>query len=116
MVNVAVPGNVDRHAGAKVENIELTVPPGRDARDYALATFRSSSGPIGHSNVTLLGSDEPDAASGAISFRILPEADRTVAVRVGSCLQWKGLSGSRIHLLQRGGRPIDSVTLSDVGR
>jgi hypothetical protein len=89
---------------------ELRLPSGINLRDYDLATLSSTSG-LGGGAVTL--TDQPGGAHHDISARWLERTEPRLTLRVGSCPQWYGYDPSKpLYVLQAGGRPVTSVTLS----
>jgi hypothetical protein len=86
---------------------ELQLPSGIDLRDYDLATL-SSTGGFGGATVALT-----DQLLHEISASWLDQAGSSLTLRVGSCPQWYGYDPSRpLYVMQSGGPPITSVTLS----
>lgn len=81
---------------------------------YQLATLGASHR-IGYSSLELSnvpGGNPPPGA--AITASALPVTGSRLPVRVGSCLQWHGYRGHSLYLVQQGGSPITSLTLSGV--
>jgi hypothetical protein len=90
---------------------ELRLPSGIDLRDYDLATL-SSTGGLGGANVALT-----DQGYHEISASWLDQAGPSLTLRVGSCPQWYGYDPSKpLYVMQSGGPPVTSVTLSWAGR
>jgi hypothetical protein len=86
---------------------ELRLPSGIDLRDYDLATLSSSDG-LGGANVALT-----DQFLHEISASWLDQAGPSLTLRVGSCPQWYGYDPSKpLYVMQSGGPPVTSVTLS----
>jgi hypothetical protein len=112
-----ISGWVDYVTSEPERSATVDVPDGVDLQDYDLATFTSQSGAIGRSEVRLLGTNSTSVGlSSEISLETLPRSGRSVAVRVGACLQWHGYQGRRLTLLQEGGRPITEIRLSGVAQ
>ena len=90
---------------------ELQLPSGIDLRDYDLATL-SSTGGLGGANVALT-----DQFLHEISASWLDQAGSSLTLRVGSCPQWYGYDPSKpLYVMQSGGPPVTSVTLSSARR
>jgi hypothetical protein len=86
---------------------ELRLPSGIDLRDYDLATLSSTDG-LGGANVALT-----DQLLHEISASWLDQAGPSLTLRVGSCPQWYGYDPSKpLYVMQSGGPPVTSVTLS----
>ncbi len=86
---------------------EVWLPGGIDLRDYDLATL-SSTGGLGGADVALT-----DQFLHEISASWLDQAGSTLTLRVGSCPQWYGYDPSKpLYVMQTGGPPVTSVTLS----
>ena len=91
----------------------VDVPAGLRLADYGLATV--SAGPTGLGNAQLTLTDEIGQAGHDINASSVAWANPDLPMRVGSCLQWRGYDSSRpLYLLQSGGNPVTSITLSDV--
>lgn len=89
---------------------ELKLPSGMALRDYDLAML-SSTGGLGGATVAL--TDQPDRPNHEISATWLDRAGPHLTVRVGSCPQWYGYDPSKpLYVMQSGGPPVTSVTLS----
>ena len=89
---------------------ELQLPSGMSLRDYDLATL-SSTGGLGGANVAL--TDQPGHPYHEISASWLDQAGPSLTLRVGSCPQWYGYDPSKpLYVMQSGGPPVTSVTLS----
>jgi hypothetical protein len=94
----------------------VDVPADVDLRDYQLATFEAA-GTIGDTAFTLvdqLGVRDAYGVNHNIRVGVLERAGADIAVRVGSCLQWHGFSGSQLVVIQEGGAPITRVVLTGV--
>ena len=79
-------------------------------RDYDLATL-SSAGGLGGGKVAL--TDQPGHPYHDISAIWLDQAGSRLTLRVGSCPQWYGYDPSKpLYVVQSGGPPVTSVTLS----
>jgi hypothetical protein len=104
-----VTGEIEKRSTRTVALSRVRLPAG--AGKAALATFAAGAGAIGPAEVTVYA-DEAAGPVSSISFRAR-QGTRSVAVPVGSCLQWRGF-GRTMWLAQHGGRTIDSVVLSDV--
>jgi hypothetical protein len=91
---------------------ELRLPAGMTPRDYDLMTLSSSSG-LGGADVAL--TDRLNLVD--ISASWLDRTGPRLTLRVGSCPQWYGYDPSKpLYILQTGGPPVTSVTLSTVRR
>jgi hypothetical protein len=112
VIGVPLAGEIEQEHRARVQRAEITLPSEMHPGAYSLATFRASSGPIGPSRVTLYGTIDGEPGGGSIRFTALPDSRSSAGVPVGSCLQWHGFETGRFFIVQRGGHPIDSVTLS----
>jgi hypothetical protein len=112
MVAPTVGGNLEVH-NADVRAVgEIQLPSGMNLRDYDLAML-SSNGGLGGAKVAL--TDEPGRPLHEISANWLDQAGPRLTLRVGSCPQWYGYDPSKpLYLLQGGGPPVTSVTLSAV--
>ena len=116
-VGAAASGNLESGVPLKAARATtFKVPASVSLPAYQLVTF-GASGRIGAGDLTL--SDINDLSAGVqpggnITAGTLPVTGSRLAVRVGSCLQWHGYHGRTLYLTQRGGRPITSLTLSDV--
>jgi hypothetical protein len=93
---------------------EIQLPSGMTLRDYDLVML-SSTGGLGGSNVAL--TDKTDQPNHEISANWLDRAGPHLTLRVGSCPQWYGYDASKpLYVMQSGGPPVTSVTLSAIGR
>jgi hypothetical protein len=91
---------------------KIEIPSGLTLTDYHLATM-SAEEPLGNSGVVI--TDDIAMASHGISAISLPRLEPTLAMRVGSCLQWHGYDASApLYVVQDGGAPVTMVTLSGV--
>jgi hypothetical protein len=109
-VTPTVGGYLDIHNADAYTVRELPLPSGMTLRDYDLATL-SSTGGLGGANVAL--TDQPDRLYHDISASWLDQAGPRLALRVGSCPQWYGYDPSKpLYVMQSGGPPVTSVTLS----
>ncbi len=95
---------------------ELALPSGTNLRDYDLATL-SSTGGLGGATVALTDQPgdpgHPGDPQHQISASWLDQAGARLALRVGSCPQWYGYDPSKpLYVVQSGGPPVTSVTLS----
>jgi hypothetical protein len=107
-------GELEVHSADVYTVGELQMPGGTDLRDYDLATL-SSAGGLGGAAVTL--TDQPGNRYHDISARWLDKAGSRLTLRVGSCPQWYGYDASKpLYVMQSGGPPVTSVTLSDIRR
>jgi hypothetical protein len=89
---------------------EIQLPSGMTLRDYDLVML-SSAGGLGGANVAL--TDQPDHPHHDISASWLDQAGPHLTLRVGSCPQWYGYDPSKpLYIVQSGGPPVTSVTLS----
>ena len=89
---------------------EIQLPSGITLRDYDLAML-SSTGGLGGANVAL--TDQPGHPYHEISASWLDQAGPRLTLRVGSCPQWYGYDPSKpLYVMQSGGPPVTSVTLS----
>lgn len=89
---------------------ELTLPSGMTLRNYDLAML-SSTGGLGGATVAL--TDQPDRLNHDISATWLDQAGPHLTVRVGSCPQWYGYDPAKpLYVMQSGGPPVTSITLS----
>ena len=110
----SVGGYLDVHNADVYTVGELQLPGGINLRDYDLATL-SSTGGLGGANVAL--TDQPGHLYHDISARWLDQAGPRLNLRVGSCPQWYGYDPSKpLYLMQSGGPPVTSVTLSAIHR
>jgi hypothetical protein len=91
---------------------QLSLPSGTNLRDYDLATLSSTSG-LGGATVAL--TDQPGNRYHEISASWLDQTGPRLTLRVGSCPQWYGYDPSNpLYVMQSGGPPVTSVTLSTV--
>jgi len=91
---------------------ELQLPSGITLRDYDLAKL-SSTGGLGGGTVAL--TDQPGDPHHEISASRLDQTGPSLTLRVGSCPQWYGYDPSKpLYVVQRGGPPVTSVTLSAI--
>ncbi len=110
----SVSGYLDVHNADVYTVGELQLPGGINLRDYDLAML-SSRGGLGGANVAL--TDQPGQLFHDISARWLDQAGPRLNLRVGSCPQWYGYNPSKpLYLMQGGGPPVTSVTLSAIHR
>jgi hypothetical protein len=109
-----VGGNLEVH-NADVRTVgEIQLPSGIGLRDYDLAML-SSTGGLGGAKVAL--TDQPGRPLHEISASWLDQTGPRLALRVGSCPQWYGYDPSKpLYVVQSGGPPVSSVTLSTIGR
>jgi len=90
---------------------ELRLPNGINLRDYDLATL-SATGGLGGATVKLT-----DQFLHEIEATWLDRAGPSLTLRVGSCPQWYGYDPSQpLYVMQSGGPPVTSVTLSSSGQ
>ncbi len=102
-------GNLEVHSADTLAG-EIRLPNGMSLRDYDLAMF-SSTGGLGGSNVGL--TDQPDTPNHEILASWLDQTGPRLTLRVGSCPQWYGYDSSKpLYVIQGGGPPVTSVTLS----
>jgi hypothetical protein len=107
-------GELEVHSADVYTIGELQLPGGADLRDYDLAKL-SSTGGLGGAAVTL--TDQPGNRYHDISARWLDKSGSQLTLRVGSCPQWYGYDGSKpLYVMQSGGPPVTSVTLSAIRR
>ena len=98
--------NVDTLVG------QIQLPSGMTPRDYDLAML-SSTGGLGGASVAL--TDQPDRPNHEISASWLAQAGPRLTLRVGSCPQWYGYDPAKpLYIMQSGGAPVTSVTLSAI--
>jgi hypothetical protein len=91
----------------------ITIPSGLRLADYALTTFDTGTpGAIGPADIWI--ADDATDPLHRIAARALATAGSSIAVRVGSCLQWHGYSSRTLYLQQTGGTPITRIRLSGV--
>jgi hypothetical protein len=109
-----VGGNLEVH-NADVRTVrEIQLPSGIGLRDYDLAML-SSTGGLGGAKVAL--TDQPGRPLHEISASWLDQTGPRLTLRVGSCPQWYGYDPSKpLYIVQSGGPPVSSVTLSAIGR
>jgi hypothetical protein len=108
-----VAGNLEVH-NVDVLVGEIRLPSGTTLGDYDLAML-SSTGGLGGGNVAL--TDQPDRPNHEISATWLDQAGPHLTLRVGSCPQWYGYDPSKpLYIMQSGGPPVTSVTLSAMRR
>jgi hypothetical protein len=89
---------------------EVQLPSGMTLRDYDLVMLSSTDG-LGGGKVAL--TDQPGHPSHDISARWLDHAGSRLTLRVGSCPQWYGYDPTNpLYVVQSGGPPVTSVTLS----
>lgn len=108
-------GNVDANEVSESGTAAtVTIPPEVSLDSFDLATFVGSA-PLLESDFRLSDglADTPTTHHG-VAFRSLPDSDESVAVRVGSCLQWQGYDARTMRLVQSGETPIERILLSDV--
>jgi len=107
-----VGGNLEVHKTDVYTVGEIQLPSGMTLRDYDLAML-SSTGGLGGANVAL--TDQPGHLYHDISASWLDQAGPRMALRVGSCPQWYGYDPAKpLYVMQSGGPPVTSVTLSTV--
>jgi hypothetical protein len=93
------------------------VPAGTTLSSYQLARFGADRA-IGNGSVLL--ADSLSLSAGGVLSQHLITANTmagmgdSLAVRVGSCLQWHGYQTSTLYVMQTGGAPITGLTLSGV--
>ena len=111
-------GWVDQYQADVSMEGELQLPSGINLRDYDLATLStglaklSSTGGFGGAKVALT-----DQFLHEISASWLDQAGPSLTLRVGSCPQWYGYDPSKpLYVMQTGGPPVTSVTLSTARR
>ncbi len=116
-VSTPIRGAIDSSVVSSTNWSSVTVPDSVQLSSFPLATFGATSS-IGAAELTLTdvapSSGTPDSPGHDITAAVLPRGASSLAVRVGSCLQWHGYSSHTLYLSQVGGRPITSVTLSGV--
>ena len=105
-------GAVDTLSADSAKTARVDLPSGIDLSSYDLATFSSSSGPVGDTSVTIFDEPSTRGLSHDIAFRALASSGSSVSLRVGACLQWHGYSGRSLYISQRGGNPITEMKLS----
>jgi hypothetical protein len=92
---------------------ELQLPNGINLRDYDLAKLSAGGPGVGEVVLT----DGRGDSHREISAKWLDQSGPNLSLRVGSCPQWYGYDPSRpLYVLQRGGSPVTSVTLSFMRR
>ncbi len=109
-------GALDALQGQPVGLHTVELPPSASLSSFDLATFRAD-GPIGAMRMGIVdqsGMDSGESVNRVIGFNTPARQGSSIAVRVGSCLSWHGFHGRLLVLIQEGGRPITSVTLSGV--
>jgi hypothetical protein len=105
-------GNVEVYYAAIYTVGKIELPSGMTLRDYDLATL-STAGRLGAGGVAL--TDQPGDPDHEISANWLDQTGPRLTLRVGSCPQWYGYHASEpLYVVQRGGPPVTSVTLSAV--
>ena len=117
--NVAASGSIDTLLSSHSALSSVTIPRSATFDSYQLATF-SAGLKIGDSVLDLtdqapLAANAPSGGgSEDIVANVIPNAGSSIAIRVGSCLQWHGYQGKTLYFLQTGGTPISRVLLSGV--
>jgi hypothetical protein len=92
---------------------KVEVPRAVNLTDYDLATMSAGREPLGKASVVI--TDTLGQANHYISALSLPGMGPDLAVRVGSCPQWRGYDPAQpLYVLQDGGVPVTAVTLSGV--
>lgn len=110
MVAPTVGGNLEVNTVDVYSVNEVELPTGINLRSYDLATL-SSAGELADSKVAL--TDQPSREYHEISANWLERTGPRMTLRVGSCPQWYGYDPSTpLFVLQSGGAPVTSVTLS----
>ena len=103
-------GNLEVHNADVYLIGEVGLPSQLNLRDYDLATL-SSTGGLGGAIVAL--TDQPGHLYHDISASWLDKSGPQLTLRVGSCPQWYGYDPSKpLYVLQSGGPPVTSLTLS----
>jgi hypothetical protein len=106
----AAAGHLETHTADTYRVGEIQVPSGVTLRDYDLARL-SAAGSLGGASVTL--TDHLQSLYHGIKATWLNKAGSDLTLRVGSCPQWYGYDASKpIYVVQDGGPPVTSVTLS----
>lgn len=125
VVTARTPGSIEGKAWSVSRLLSVSVPVSADLASFKLATFTAPA-PIGDALLEL--TDEPLQAGGnagaagrqvvmgshEITANVLPVAGSSLAVRVGSCLQWRGYKTRTLYILQTGGVPITGFRMSGV--
>jgi hypothetical protein len=84
-----------------------------DFSAFQLATFGTAAGSLASSTLGL--TDVIGDPSHSIVARSTADAGARLPVRVGACLQWHGYSPTQpLYVVQTGGAPVTSLTLSGV--
>jgi hypothetical protein len=96
VVRRAASGYVD--AFTVGSELTMQLPPAPQRTAYRWLEFDSPSG-FGDGTVTIGDKLGQTDASHLITFRTLPRAGNTVYLRVGSCIQWHGYTGSDLTLV-----------------
>ena len=105
-----VGGSLEAHKADVYPVGEFRLPSGMDLRDYDLATLSASDG-LGAADVAV--TDKSGQFDHDISAGWLNQAGPHLMLRVGSCPQWYGYDSSEpLYIVQGGGPPITSLTLS----
>ena len=118
-VSGAGAGNIDSASATTAQLMSISVPPSVNLSSFPLATF-SANGEIGNAHLVLTDQSPLPSDAGVvngyhdISATSLPLTGSSMSVRVGSCLQWHGYSGTTLYLLQDAGRPVTQLRLSGV--
>jgi len=125
IVTTPILGSIERSAWSVSHLLSISVPVSADLTSFALATFMAPA-TIGAAQLTLTdqrlqnrnraGAVGPQVLldNHEITANVLPIAGSSLAVRVGSCLQWHGYKTRTLHLLQTGGVLITRLRLSGV--
>jgi hypothetical protein len=109
-VSTTAGGNLEVHRAGVYEVGQVDPPPGTSWRDFDMARL-SAAGPLAGGRVAL--TDQPGSVYHDISAWWLDKIGPTLTMRVGSCPQWYGYDASKpIYVVQSGGPPVTSVTLS----
>lgn len=107
-------GRLDHVRESTIRVAKVEVPRGARLSDYRLATFHTSGASRGRAPVTLTDAQGARGASAPLVRAAMLPGARSLAVRVGSCLAWRGFTPDDMYVVQEGGPPIDRITLSGV--
>jgi hypothetical protein len=111
--STATVGVLESNTAERATVGQFTVPAGTTLGDYHLATLASAAGALGQTDFVL--TDAPGQPAHSILASSLPAAGDRLAIRVGSCLQWRGYQPTQpVYVVQSSGPAVTSVTLSDV--
>jgi hypothetical protein len=111
-VGAPIPGHVDSLSVQSGTLRTVTLPAGVALTDYDLLTFHGN-GTLGPADLTVTDALDADT-NHEITAHALPASGAAFSVRVGACQQWYGYAARTLSVLQSGGSPVRSVTLSGV--